>query len=161
MKERTLIFLKPDAVERQLEGFVTREFKLRGLRIARYKKMRLSAALASEHYAHHADKPFFPGLIAYVTRSPVVAMVIEGENAVAEVRELVGATDPAKAAPHTLRARFGRRMPDGRVENVIHASEKPEEAAIEIRRFFGTDRSVWERFCGWFSRRPNSDRQSL
>lgn len=161
MKERTLIFLKPDAVERGLEGHVTREFKLRGLRVTRRKKLRLTAALAGEHYAHHADKPFFPGLIAYVTRGPVVAMVIEGEDAVAAVREIAGATDPAKAAPQTLRARFGRRTADGRIENVIHASEKPEEAEVEIRRFFGQDRSRWERFCGWFAWRARSDRQSL
>lgn len=160
MNERTLIFLKPDAVEQELEGVIKRAFKSHGLRVVRRKKLRLTPALATEHYAHHADKPFFPGLISYVTRGPVVAMVIEGENAVAAVRELVGATDPAKAAPHTLRALYGRRTPDGRVENVIHASEKTEEAVVEIRRFFGGE-PWWVRAFGWLPFRKRSDGLSL
>lgn len=149
LMQRTLIFLKPDAVEQGLEPFISSVLALRGLVVMRRKKMRLSARLARAHYAHHADKPFFPGLITYVTRGPVVVMMVGGENAIAAIRELVGATDPAKAAPDTLRHRFGQVMPDGRIENVVHASETPEEAEVEIRRFFGDDQSVWSRYFGW------------
>jgi nucleoside-diphosphate kinase len=147
--ESTLIFLKPDAVEQRLEGVITYELESNGLRVIRRKELVLTDELAGAHYAHHSDKPFFPGLIRYVTRGPVVAMVIEGKHAVAAVRELIGATDPRKASPRTLRARFGRITADGSVENLIHASDHPNEAKIEIRRFFGPDRSWWSRWFGW------------
>ncbi len=153
MEERTLVILKPDGVEKRLEATVANELTDLGLRINRRRKAVLKREVVAEHYAHHADKPFFPGLCNYMTRGPVVIMEVEGPEAVARVRELVGVTSPAKAAPHTLRARFGRCLPNGAVENVVHASEKPEEAEVEIRRFFGADeswwRALWRRIASW------------
>ena len=145
MTERTLVILKPDGVEQGLETVVYHEISGLDLRIVQRREMRLSRKIVTEHYAHHADKPFFPRLCDYMTRGPVVAMVFEGPAAVIRVRELVGVTDPAKAAPQTLRARYGRRVPGGAVENVVHASENPEEAEIEIRRFFAAPPNWWER----------------
>ncbi len=145
MKEQTLILLKPDAVEQRLEHRILFEIYRLELSPVRVQKMQLSEALVTEHYSHHAKKPYFPGICAYMTRGPVIAMVIEGENAIAKIRELAGATDPTKAAPHTLRGRFGKKLADGGMENVIHASERPEDAAVEIRRFFGKPET-------WFSR---------
>lgn len=142
MVERTLILLKPDGVEQGLERLVAFEISVLGLRIAKRRKMRLKPSTVTEHYAHHAGKPFFPGLLAYMTRGPVIAMVIEGDGALAKVRDWVGATDPTKAPPETLRARFGRKLPDGRIRNVIHASENPEDAEAEIVRFF-RPRDFW------------------
>ncbi len=142
--ERTLIILKPDAVEKGLEELIRMEIGFLELRVARRRKMRLDAAIVTEHYRHHAEKPFFPGLCAYMTRGPVVAIVVEGDKAVSKMRAWTGATDPAKALPATLRGRFGKNMPDGSVENVLHASENPEEAKVEIRRFFGKERA-WTR----------------
>lgn len=161
MKQDTLILLKPDAVERRLERKVLAELAERGVTVTRRKEMRLTPKILRAHYAHIADKPFFPGVVAYMTRGPVVAFVAAGEDAVAVVRELAGATDPLKAAPHTLRFRFGRVTPEGSMENVIHASEKPEDAAVEIRRFFGRERSVWSYLFGWLTRRPQACASTL
>lgn len=150
MIERTLLLLKPDGVEKDLERVIAEEVAALGLRVIDRKKMRLHRAIVTEHYAHHANKPFFPGLCAYMTRGPVIALIVEGDAAVAKIRDLVGATDPSKAAPESIRARFGRKLPDGRVENVVHASEKPEEAEVEIKRFFGVQDSWWNRLVRWF-----------
>lgn len=145
MKERTLLLLKPDGVEQDLEQLIVSEVCRLGLHVVSRRRMQLDRAVVAEHYAHHADKPFFPWLCTYMTRGQVIALIVEGDGAVAKIRDLVGATDPAKAAPHTLRARFGRRRQDGCVENVVHASERPDEAEVEIRRFFGTELSWWKR----------------
>jgi nucleoside-diphosphate kinase len=152
MTERTLVLLKPDAVEQALEARIRREIRRQGLAVTRQKLLRLTPQTVRAHYAHHVDKPFFPGLLAYMTRGPVIAMIVEGDDAVAVIRELAGATDPTKAAPHTLRARFGRKTPEGGVENVVHASEKTEEAEVEIARFFGHEPSWPARLFGRLAR---------
>lgn len=151
MNEKTLILLKPDGVEQNLESVVAQEISGLGLRIVERRKMQLDRRVVAEHYAHHSDKPFFSWLCTYMTRGPVIGMIIEGDDAVAKIRELVGATDPEKAAPHTLRRRYGRRRTDGYVENVMHASEKTDEAEVEIVRFFGRRGTWWSRFMRWFS----------
>ena len=152
MNERTLILLKPDGVAQGLEPLVTFEVcRLLGLRITDRRKMRLDAAIVTEHYAHHAGKPFFPGLLEYMTRGPVIAMIVEGDDALGKIREWVGVTDPTKAAPDSLRGRYGKKLPDGRILNVIHASEKSEDAEAEIKRFFRPRENWFARLLRFFS----------
>lgn len=139
--ERTFIILKPDAVQRGLVGEIIARFERRGLKIVGMKFLQVSDALAREHYAVHAERPFFKGLISYITSSPVVAMVVEGTNAIAVVRNTVGATKPAEATPGSIRADFGLEI--GR--NLVHASDGPETAATEIALWFGEDLIAWER----------------
>ena len=133
--ERTLILLKPDAVQRGLIGPLITRFEQRGLRIAGLKLVQVSEDLARRHYAVHEGKPFFPGLIAYITSGPVVAMVAEGPNAIAVVRATVGGTRPHEAAPGSIRADYGLTV--GR--NLVHASDGPETAAQELALWFGPD----------------------
>lgn len=130
--ERTFVMVKPDGVQRQLIGEIIRTFERRGLKIVALKMIRISRELASRHYAEHREKPFFQGLVDYITSGPVVAMVLEGRNCISLVREMMGSTDPAKAAPGTIRGMFGIDI--GR--NVIHGSDSPESAAREISLFF-------------------------
>jgi nucleoside-diphosphate kinase len=139
--ERTFIILKPDAVQRGLVGEIIARFERRGLKIVGMKFLQVGDALAREHYAVHAERPFFAGLISYITSSPVVAMVVEGTNAIAIVRNTVGATKPAEATPGSIRADFGLEI--GR--NLVHASDGPETAATEIALWFGDDLVSWER----------------
>lgn len=131
--EQTFIIIKPEAVKRGLVGEILHRFERRGLKILRLQMTKVSRDLAREHYKHHADKPFFPGLLDAITAGPVVMAVLEGPAAVAVVRNLVGATDPAKAAPGTIRGDFGEELPF----NMVHASDSPETAAEEMERFFG------------------------
>ena len=133
--ERTLIIIKPDAVQRGLIGEITTRFERRGLRIAALKLIQIDEALARRHYAVHEGKPFYEPLIRYITSSPVVVMVLEGNDAIEIVRRTMGATNPAEAAPGTIRADFGLEI--GR--NLVHGSDGPETAAFEVPLFFTED----------------------
>ncbi|MCB0090078.1 MAG: nucleoside-diphosphate kinase [Caldilineaceae bacterium] len=139
--ERTFVILKPDAVQRGLVGEIILRFERRGLKLVAMKMLQVSDELAQEHYAVHAERPFFKGLIEYITSSPVVALVLEGTGAIGVVRSTVGATKPAEAAPGTIRADFGLEI--GR--NLVHASDGPDTAASEIALWFGEDLVDWSR----------------
>lgn len=130
--ERTLIILKPDAVQRAIAGEIVARFERRGLKIVGLKLVAVSPALAHQHYAVHTGKPFFDGLIEYITSGPVVVMALEGPKAIAVVRATVGLTRPAEAAPGSIRADYGLTV--GR--NLIHASDAPETAAAELALWF-------------------------
>jgi nucleoside-diphosphate kinase len=131
-KERTLSIVKPDAVERNLIGEVFKKLEAGGLKIIATKMLHLNKAKAEGFYAVHKERPFFASLVKFMTRSPVVISVLEGENAIAKNREVMGATDPAKAAPGTIRKEFAKNIE----ENTVHGSDGPETAAFEIRYFF-------------------------
>ncbi len=133
--ERTLILLKPDCVERRLVGRVISRIEDKGFNIVAMKLMRITPELAGEHYAEHVDKPFYPGLEAFITGSPVVAMIIEGLEAIRVVREMLGATSGLKAASGTIRGDFS----SSRQMNLVHASDGPEAAAREIGLYFRDD----------------------
>ncbi|MFQ6100110.1 MAG: nucleoside-diphosphate kinase [Anaerolineae bacterium] len=130
--ERTLVIIKPDAVQRGLIGEIVTRFERRGLRIAGMKLMQIDEPLAERHYAVHKGKPFYEPLIRYITSSPVVVMVLEGNDAIEIVRSTMGATNPAEATPGTIRADFGLEV--GR--NLVHGSDGPETAAFEVPLFF-------------------------
>lgn len=132
MNERTLVLLKPDAVARGLAGEVISRFEKKGLRLSGMKMIWMDEALAKRHYAAHEGKPFFQGLISYITALPIVAMVWEGPGAIATVRQTMGATDPAKAAPGTVRGDLAVNISN----NLVHGSDSPESAAKEIALFF-------------------------
>ncbi|MEO8538861.1 MAG: nucleoside-diphosphate kinase [bacterium] len=141
-RERTLFLVKPDAVQRGLAGEIIKRLENRGLKIVGLKLMQVSTATAEKHYAEHKGKPFFAGLVDFITSAPVVAAVFEGTNAIEVVRATNGLTNPAKAAPGTIRADFGLEM--GR--NLVHASDSPASAAREIKIFFKPAELVqWER----------------
>ncbi len=133
--ERTLVIIKPDAVQRGLIGEIIARFERRGLRIAALKLIQIDRPLAERHYAIHEGKPFYEPLIRYITSSPVVAMVLEGNKSIEIVRRTMGATNPAEAAPGTIRADFGLEI--GR--NLVHGSDGPETAAFEVPLFFAED----------------------
>jgi len=133
--EHTLVIIKPDAVQRGLIGEIINRFERRGLRIAAMKLMQIDEALARRHYAIHEGKPFYEPLIRYITSSPVVVMVLEANDAIEIVRRTMGATNPAEAAPGTIRADFGLEI--GR--NLAHGSDGPETAAFEVPLFFTED----------------------
>ena len=140
--EQTLVLVKPDAVQRGLIGEIVGRLERRGLQLIAMKLMQVTEELAGRHYAEHREKPFFPGLVAFITSAPVVAMVWEGPGAVAMVRTMMGATNPANAAPGTIRGDlavdFGM--------NVIHGSDSVESAAREVDLFFAADElHRWER----------------
>ena len=130
--EKTFAMIKPDAVQRGLVGEILRRYEQKGLRIAGLKIMNVTEELARKHYAVHVNKPFFPGLLEYITSGPVVALVLEGKNAVAEVRKMNGATNPLEAACGTIRGDFAQEV--GR--NVVHGSDSVESAANEIAIYF-------------------------
>jgi nucleoside-diphosphate kinase len=133
--ERTFVMVKPDGIQRQLAGEIVGGFERRGLKIVGLKLFRITPELAGRHYAEHRDKPFFQGLVDFITSGPVLAMVLEGKNCIAMVREMMGATDPLKAAPATIRGRYGIDI--GR--NVVHGSDSPASAEREIALFFRDD----------------------
>ena len=136
MAERTLSILKPDATRRNLTGKINAKFEEAGLRIVAQRRMRLSQATAEAFYAVHAERPFFRDLVTFMTSGPVVVQVLEGENAMAENRRLMGATDPKKADAGTIRAEFAESIE----ANSVHGSDSVENAAGEIAFFFaGTD----------------------
>ena len=130
--QRTLVLVKPDGVQRMLVGEIIRRLEGRGLRLLGLKLMQVTADLAGRHYAEHREKPFYPGLIAFITSGPVVAMVWEGREAVAVVRALMGTTDPLKASPGTIRGDLALDLG----MNLIHGSDSPERAQAEISLFF-------------------------
>ncbi len=136
--ERTFVMIKPDGVQRRLVGKIIERFEQAGLKIVAMKFMAVPMELAEKHYEVHKGKPFYEGLIKYITSGPVVAMVMEGENVIERVRTLVGATDPQKAAPGTIRGDFCQHI--GR--NAIHASDGKETAEKEIALWFGDDEIV-------------------
>jgi nucleoside-diphosphate kinase len=140
--ERTLVILKPDAVQRGLIGALTSRLEQRGLKLVGMRFMQIDAGLAAKHYAVHKGKPFYDGLIAYITSSPVVVQVWEGKRAIEVVRRTCGSTNPTDADLGTIRADFGVEI--GR--NLIHASDGPETAAYEIPLYFDERELVaWER----------------
>lgn len=130
--ERTLALVKPDGVQRGLVGEVISRLERRGLKLAALKLMQVDDSLAQRHYAEHVARPFFRGLVEFITSGPLVAMVWEGNNAVELVRQTMGATDPAKSAPGTIRGDLGINI--GR--NLVHGSDKPASARREIDLFF-------------------------
>ncbi|NPA28841.1 MAG: nucleoside-diphosphate kinase [Epsilonproteobacteria bacterium] len=130
--EQTLSIIKPDAVQKGVIGKIIDRFESNGLRIAAMKKVQLSTEDAGEFYAVHKERPFFGELVEFMTSGPVVVMVLEGENAVAKNRELMGATDPKEAAPGTIRADFAESID----ANAVHGSDSLENAAKEIAFFF-------------------------
>ena len=137
--ERTFVMVKPDGVQRGLIGEIIGRFEDRGLKLVGAKLMQIDQELAEEHYAEHTDKPFFEDLTDFITSGPVLAMVWEGQDAIAQVRQMMGATDPADAAPGTIRGDFGLDM--GR--NVIHGSDtEPGSAEREIELFFDDEELV-------------------
>ena len=135
MIQKSFVMMKPDAVQRRLMGKILSRFEEKGLQIVAVKLMQIDEELAKTHYGEHAEKPFFPGLVEYITSSPALAMVIEGEEAITTIRKLVGATNPLEADLGTIRGDFG--MNTGR--NIIHASDAPESAEREISLFFNED----------------------
>lgn len=132
--ERSLVIIKPDAVQRGLIGEIVRRYEKRGLKVAAMKFEQVSSATAEQHYGEHKGKPFYEGLVDYITSAPSVLMVIEGPDAVGIVRKMNGATKPAEAEPGTIRADFGLTI--GR--NLVHASDSLESAGREVGIFFGT-----------------------
>lgn len=145
--EQTLIIVKPDGVQRGLVGSVIERFERRGLKIVGLKMIQVSRELAEQHYAEHRGKPFFDGLVGFITSSPVVVGVLEGPNAIDVVRATVGSTNPASSAPGTIRADFGLTI--GR--NLIHASDGSDAAQREVSLFFSSNELVsYERSIdGW------------
>ena len=134
--ERTLSIIKPDATRRNLTGKINAKFEEAGLRIVGQKRLQLSEAQAGAFYAVHKERPFYKDLVSFMTSGPVVAQVLEGENAVAKNREVMGATNPANAAPGTIRKEFAESIE----ANSVHGSDSAENAATEIAFFFaGTE----------------------
>jgi nucleoside-diphosphate kinase len=131
--ESTLLIVKPDGVRRGLVGEVLRRVEAKGLRIAEMRMMQIDRALAEEHYAEHAEKPFFGDLVAFITSGPVVVARIEGEGAIDVWRAMMGPTNPATAPSGTIRGDFGLLM----TENMVHGSDSPTSAERELRLFFG------------------------
>ncbi len=135
----TLVICKPDAVERGLAGEIVARFERKGLRVVKSEQRVIDAETAKQHYQEHADKPFFDSLVTFVTRSPSLIMILEASDKAgapvhAIVRTLMGSTNPAEAAPGTIRGDFGTEV----TENLVHGSDSPESAAREIELFFGT-----------------------
>jgi len=136
--ERTLILIKPDAVERGIAAEILGRIERRGFAIVGGKLLRVSRQLAEQHYAEHAEKPFFGELVDFITRSPTWALVVEGDGAIATMRKTIGATNPADAEPGTIRGDLATAMPD----NLVHGSDSPESAARETALWFADDELV-------------------
>jgi nucleoside-diphosphate kinase len=133
--ERSLVLIKPDAMQRGLDGAIIARLEGEGLKLVALKRLQMNKALAQKHYAIHKDKPFFPGLIDYISSAPIIAAVFAGENAVAVIRKAMGATDPARAETGTIRADFGTDIE----RNAVHGSDSVETAEKEIGLFFTED----------------------
>ncbi len=131
--EETLVLVKGDGVRRRLVGEIIRRIEAKSLDIDAMKLMDVGRELAEEHYAEHRDKPFFEELVEFITSTPVVAMRIKGEGAIKVMRNLMGSTNPAEAAPGTIRGDLALSLPD----NLVHGSDSPESAARELGLFFG------------------------
>ena len=132
MTERTLVLIKPDGVQRLLTGRILARYEDRGLKLVGLKLIRVSAEHAERHYAVHREKPFFRGLVDFITSAPLVAAVLEGPNAIGVVRAMNGATRPHEAAPGSIRGDFALET----AQNLVHASDSPENAAAEIALWF-------------------------
>ena len=130
--DRTLILVKPDAFARNLTGEIIARFERKGLRIAALRYMTLDRAIAEQHYAEHQGKPFFEELVSFITSGPLVAMVLEGQDAVKSARQVIGATNPLESAPGSIRGDFGLEVQT----NLVHGSDSPESAAREVALFF-------------------------
>lgn len=130
--QTTLVLVKPDGVARGLVGEVIGRLERKKLRLVELKMLTIDKELAGRHYIEHAEKPFFPDLVDFISSGPVVAMAVQGEEAIAVVRHLMGATDPKKAAPGTLRGDFGLELS----ENLVHGSDSPESASRELALYF-------------------------
>jgi nucleoside-diphosphate kinase len=134
--DRTLILVKPDAFARGLTGEIIARFERKGLKLSALRQMTVTRELAERHYAEHAERPFFGELVEFITSGPIVAMVLEGTDAVRAARQVIGATNPLDAAPGTIRGDFAIEMG----ENMVHGSDSPESAAREAELFFGEQR---------------------
>jgi nucleoside-diphosphate kinase len=132
MAERTLVLIKPDAMQRRLAGEILARFEQRGLEVRAAKLVLVDEALAGEHYAEHREKPFFGELVEFITSSPTLALVLEGESAIQVVRTTMGATNPVDSAPGTIRGDLALAMPD----NLVHGSDSPASAEREIALWF-------------------------
>lgn len=132
------MLVKPDAVGRGLSGEIVARLERRGLSLRGAKLIQVDEELAGAHYAEHRGKDFFPGLVAFITSGPTLALAVEGESAIAAVRSTMGATDPARSAPGTIRGDLGLSMPD----NLVHGSDSPESAARELALWFSEDEIV-------------------
>jgi nucleoside-diphosphate kinase len=131
--DRTLILVKPDAFARRLTGEIIARFERKGLHLAELKRMTLDDDTARRHYAEHAGKPFFDGLVSFITSGPIVAMVLEGPNAIEASRQLIGSTNGIEAAPGSIRGDYALEVR----RNLVHGSDSPESAEREIALFFG------------------------
>jgi nucleoside-diphosphate kinase len=136
--ERTLILIKPDAVERALAGDILARIERRGFRVVAGKLLRVTRDLGERHYAEHSEKPFFGELVEFITSAPTWALVVEGEGAVATLRKTIGATNPADAEPGSIRGDLATSMPN----NLVHGSDSSESAAREIELWFADDELV-------------------
>jgi nucleoside-diphosphate kinase len=131
--ERTLILIKPDAMARGLAGEILGRFERRGLVVQEARLVRVDRGLAERHYAEHSEKPFFGELVSFITSGPTLALALEGEGAIATARSTIGATNPADAAPGSIRGDLALAMPD----NLVHGSDSPESAERELLLWFG------------------------
>jgi nucleoside-diphosphate kinase len=136
--ERTLILVKPDGVERRLAGEIVGRIERRGCTLRAGKLLRVSRDLAEKHYAEHREKPFFGELVDFITSAPTLALVVEGEGAIATLRQTIGATNPADATPGSIRGDLALAMPN----NLVHGSDSPESAKREIALWFSDDELV-------------------
>ena len=136
--ERSLILIKPDAVKRALAGEILARIERRGFTLRAGKLMVVDRQLAEKHYAEHAEKPFFGELVEFITSSPTLALVVEGEGAIATMRKTIGATNPAEAEPGSIRGDLASSMPD----NLVHGSDSPESAQREVALWFSDDELV-------------------
>ena len=133
--ERSLVLIKPDAMQKNLAGVIISRLEEHGLKVAALKMLHMDKALAERHYAIHTGKPFFEDVIRFITSTPIIAIIFEGKGAVEEIGRIMGATDPAKADTGTIRADFGTDIQ----HNVVHGSDSPETAEQEIKLFFTED----------------------
>ena len=132
MVEKSLVLIKPDGVEREIIGNIISVYEDNGLKVQSLKLMNATREIAEKHYFEHKDKPFFEDLIAFITRGPLVAIILEGEDAISRIRSINGATNPNEASPGTIRHKYGR----SKTENVVHASDSKEKAKEEIALWF-------------------------
>lgn len=132
MPDRTLILVKPDAFGRGLTGEIVARFERKGLKLVALKLMRMDSELAERHYSEHKGKPFFPDLVEFITRGPLVALVLEGDGAIEAARQVIGATNPIEAAPGSIRGDFATEI----TFNLVHGSDSDNSAAREVELFF-------------------------
>ena len=135
--ERTLVLIRPDAVQRGLAGDILGRFERRGLAIREARLVQVDRELAERHYAEHAEKPFFGELVEFITSAPTLALALEGESAISVVRTTMGATNPTDSAPGTIRGDLALAMPD----NLVHGSDSPDSAQRELELWFGDERA--------------------